>query len=311
MTTRENGTGRGAGDGARSGSGDAANDPLLRRLSDAVGPEASGPTTYAAVVSRVERRAGRRRTALSAAGGIAAVALVAGGGFVLGRSGGASTTAGSAAGASSPAGPQPVAGSGLAGSGAVQDESGASRDASGAAQPAGGPAGRAACPDVLPATVPVAMSPAADLAGQLVAAQPDARAVICAYPLPGGGADTDYSAGSPGAGGATPAPLSPGGTLIGTREVLAEASWLTRVAGLPATSDSAASGRATCDSAVPAAQRAVYLIQVQYAGGGRSWLRVVVGACGSAADNGIVTTRQAEGLVSEVRTAYEQGTPLR
>ena len=272
-------------EGPQGGPADA---DLLGRLSAAAGPESRGATTYDGVVARVEQRAARRRTGLSAAGTLATLALVGGGVVALGRGGGAATqSADSAAGSSvrrttATASGLPHAATGKAAS------SGALSQANTAAT----------CPSALPATLPAPGPPGADLAGRLVQQAPGASALICSYPLVG-----PEAAAAPG--GSTAA-------LLGQREVAADGSWLARVAGLPAVSDAARAGDGRgCPTTAGLGGTGVYVVRLDYASGGMSWLRVVVGPCGAAVDNGGTLTRQTDQVVADVRAAYEGGAPLR
>lgn len=268
---------------------------LLGRLCAAPGPASSGATTYDAVAARVGRRAARRRTALAAACGCVALALAGGGLVVLGRGGQATQSSGVTA-VSADAHPSAATG-GLA----------TSADPSAAPTTLGGTGPADRCPALLPAAVPEPANFPTEGTGRLVAAASEAKAVICAYPLPTT-SGTAFASSAPA--GSTAASRAPGG--LGAREVVAEGSWLAQVAALPAASDAVpAGGGAGCATPAGSTRSGVYLVRLEYAAGGSSWLRIVAGPCGAAADNGAVTSRQVERLVAEVRTAYETGASLR
>lgn len=199
---------------------------LLGRLADAPGPQAHADTTYHAVVEVVARRARRRRTGLSALGGLAVLTLAGGGLLALTRGDATNSGVASSAGmASSPADLLATVGSGSTRAATAEAAGGGGVPAA----PRSAAADLAACPPVLPTDLPAAT--AGDLDGRLVAAAPQARALICAYPMP---APTAAASGLATAG------VAP--AVLGARVVSVEGSWLSGVAGLPATSDLAAMG---------------------------------------------------------------------
>lgn len=269
---------------------------LLGRLADAPGPQAHADTTYHAVVEVVARRARRRRTGLSALGGLAVLTLAGGGLLALTRGDATNSGVASSAGmASSPADLLATVGSGSTRAATAEAAGGGGVPAA----PRSAAADLAACPPVLPTDLPAAT--AGDLDGRLVAAAPQARALICAYPMP---APTAAASGLATAG------VAP--AVLGARVVSVEGSWLSGVAGLPATSDLAAMGSSRPCPNPPSSEAArVYLVRLDYSTGGGSWIRVAVGGCGAAADNGDVSSRDADRMVADLRTAYDDGAPLR